>query len=1472
MPRINRIRIINFSYNNDSRHILDETFNFHGGENALLNLANGGGKSVLVQLFMQPVVPGVTIQGRRIASFFRKKKLPAYIMIEWKLDGAGGYLLTGIGIVSAEAPGAEDEKSRIRYFTFTAKYTGANTFDIAHIPFVNRKGGVLEVLPFREAREMISEKARKDPLAFGYFPEDDGDRYGKHLAEFGIAQDEWRNVIAKINDSEGGLEEIFQKCRNSSQLLNDWIIKTVEKAMFRNRSEARRLEEMLESLVREVVENERFIIEKQLLDSFLGTFREQVEALAGLVQGLEGQKKLAGQLAALHGYLAAEKRALEGKYEENGLEMEACRAEEQRVELEERSNDYWLRHSEYEEARKKLETAGNSRRETEDALQEARLREKIMQAARLAGEISRIRSELSGLAERLSAARKQYDSDGRVRSLEYSLKIKLEEKLASLAAVLARLNGEKREKERLAGQAGEELRNIEGKRNKLEQEKGRLEERKSSFERYAGEVQRKLGLSLRRNLLGELDAAEIEKTGAALENTRAELTEKIRRLEGERTAAASCLQGIDSEVKALLCEQADGKAALSGLERDISEYEQREQEIMGILNKYGYDPALRFDRERLSALFGQHVKNLEDRLEEAARVRNDAAESLASLKNGRLHTPEELASLLAGLDIPYETGEAYLRGLPPENRRAMLGGNPVLPYAFIMARADLDRVADALGNMTMRRVAPLIAYEDLAKKVPNDGRVTRTGEGIALACLYEGRVFESEGLAGLVAELEQKRDAASAQHDHLTEEHRAVLSDRTVCSRFNFAADYRYNLEKRKNECEKQLQDVEDKLSALEEEKRKLEEKAGKLEQRLKELQAQLQRAGEAVELFAGFIEKEKDYQNCRGRLSAVRKEIEDLAAQQKQLAESRENLRQEIGAIERQVWQKEKEQQDAPTRYILYKDAAPAAETVEGSVEELEERLRALKEKFSGDLKQLEKRKKDLEQDCARMQRELAKLGLKEEEYAGLVYDEQAGEKIAGEIVSLEVSLEERRQEEMAAVANEAAAKEALKNALQEIKRIGVEAPLPPEEIRGDFGERRRRARRRGRELEEANKKISEQIRGYERIREEIGRLIDPGATEPEKDFVPERDAAAQAAGLARDFDKTRSKNKEAADRLRNSYAGLRIDYKDKNLNIDNIFKGLDPLWDKAVLEYESFYFLYERMSQHCEKLAELIRLYESQLANLERNKKDLVQQSFLHGLRFYEEIQWISDNSRIRLQGRSRQVQMLKIELQLDNQDAARQRMREYIEECILKVREMTRQEKREDAAGKTAARLMSSRELLNVFLGNPHIPVSVFKIDLNMQNSRLKRWEDAVRENSGGEKFVVFFSVLSALMTYTRARAMEAAGGDAGTDTRVLVMDNPFGPISSEHLLNPLFEIARKHRTQLICLSDLKQNSIMNCFNLIYMLKVRSSVIGSNEYLKFEEIIRDFNAVQDDEKLEKAVFRASDVKQISLFEEVM
>ena len=64
MPQIRRIRIVNISYNNGKRLIPDELFdltdeNGSAGLNTLISLINGGGKSVLVQLMMQPYLSAI---------------------------------------------------------------------------------------------------------------------------------------------------------------------------------------------------------------------------------------------------------------------------------------------------------------------------------------------------------------------------------------------------------------------------------------------------------------------------------------------------------------------------------------------------------------------------------------------------------------------------------------------------------------------------------------------------------------------------------------------------------------------------------------------------------------------------------------------------------------------------------------------------------------------------------------------------------------------------------------------------------------------------------------------------------------------------------------------------------------------------------------------------------------------------------------------------------------------------------------------------------------------------------------------------------------------------------------------------------------------------------------------------------------------------------------------------------------------
>ncbi|MFA5479176.1 MAG: chromosome partitioning protein ParA, partial [Candidatus Muiribacteriota bacterium] len=212
MPKINRIRIVNFSYNNDNRQIIDETFNFFEGENALLNLANGGGKSVLVQLMLQPVAPKSKIQGRNFSDFFKNKKQPTFILTEWKLDYSEDYLLTGFICQNFETNQLDGEKNqRLRFLTFTSKYNQSNSWDIQNLKLIEKQGKILNIPNFREILKTLEEKERKSAIDFRVFNDDNMEEYRKHIAEFGISSDEWKNIIKAINDSEGGLEEIFLK-------------------------------------------------------------------------------------------------------------------------------------------------------------------------------------------------------------------------------------------------------------------------------------------------------------------------------------------------------------------------------------------------------------------------------------------------------------------------------------------------------------------------------------------------------------------------------------------------------------------------------------------------------------------------------------------------------------------------------------------------------------------------------------------------------------------------------------------------------------------------------------------------------------------------------------------------------------------------------------------------------------------------------------------------------------------------------------------------------------------------------------------------------------------------------------------------------------------------------------------------------------------------------------------------------------
>jgi hypothetical protein len=74
--------------------------------------------------------------------------------------------------------------------------------------------------------------------------------------------------------------------------------------------------------------------------------------------------------------------------------------------------------------------------------------------------------------------------------------------------------------------------------------------------------------------------------------------------------------------------------------------------------------------------------------------------------------------------------------------------------------------------------------------------------------------------------------------------------------------------------------------------------------------------------------------------------------------------------------------------------------------------------------------------------------------------------------------------------------------------------------------------------------------------------------------------------------------------------------------------------------------------------------------------------------------------------------------------------------------------------------------------------------------------------------------------------------------GNEGKVMIMDNPFGKLSSPHLLDPLMEVARKNNTQLICLTALSGSQIYEHFDNIYVLHLITAGMNQNRQYLIEK----------------------------------
>ncbi|MFN7252461.1 MAG: hypothetical protein ACK4M9_17030 [Anaerobacillus sp.] len=220
MPAISKIRLINVQYEEGNKRYNDELFLFDGHNGAIL-LENGGGKTVLIQTAIQSILPHVDFADRKIKSTLVLENSPAHIAIEWIInDSPRRYVVTAVSLFMT--------KHGLDSFRYVYEYGGNDPNGIEGIPFTCEGKEGKRTAERGEIQDYFSSMRERSFLArsFNTIKE-----YKAFLEEqYHIISSEWESIV-KINSSEGGVEAFFDECKSTNQLFDRLLIPTVESSI-----------------------------------------------------------------------------------------------------------------------------------------------------------------------------------------------------------------------------------------------------------------------------------------------------------------------------------------------------------------------------------------------------------------------------------------------------------------------------------------------------------------------------------------------------------------------------------------------------------------------------------------------------------------------------------------------------------------------------------------------------------------------------------------------------------------------------------------------------------------------------------------------------------------------------------------------------------------------------------------------------------------------------------------------------------------------------------------------------------------------------------------------------------------------------------------------------------------------------------------------------------------------------------------
>ncbi len=1412
MPAIRKIRIVNFRFNDGAKLIPDEIFCTENADgkpiDTLLNLDNGGGKSVIVQLLLQPVCPKAKVQNRNISDYFQKGTDHAFVLIEWALDGSTNSLLTGIALAASTTADDENESKTVRYYTFMHDYTRAgDKLDLINLPLTERTGSHIRPMSFDELRKYLQNRKVE------YYPSDSLRRYQNRLEEYGILHTEWENILVRINAVEGGITKFFEEYRTADRLLDKFIIPGV---MPNDAASAEALEEMFVHYADSYAGQE----ENLRLQSQIKAFTEKLQGILPFMKNMwdaEDQRIQAIRLLADHLFTLDHHIKLESEKQAQ-IEQTIANLKEKlhHIKVEKASESFYLAQESYDKAFEELEKCRLQKDDAEKQRDKFAHTVKVLNAAKEYAELLEMQNDEKALTAQIREL-EQGTQDSRILSLKYSLSLLAAKLIQQTESDLHQEVSARKEQSDALCKVEEKIELLTTQRNEnntsLNQTIGSKKIMLDQINRGLSE----LVLHITVMLDGSYSKEDIESIRSGYDKKIKNANNEIERCQNEAEQLGQELDAQDAERTELTETRANCNVSLQQHETAMKQYRDAYNSVLSVLEHLSIPESQLFTDEPITSL--DHIlAKLREQLRQTEHSAELLAEQVRCIEAGQLHLSKTAVDFLQGSGVSFQTGEHYLNFQSLRIREDILAVNPLVAYAVIVdSEKEQIKLLSQTTDLWLSAVVPVYTRSELADMA--DGNWSENNRFLSA---FDKEYFRD---ASAYKDLIQQRlDDAKAEIEHIKRQIREWESERHILTAFTYTEDYEQRIQEQIISCQSELRTIQDKLSALDKRKADIKKRTEELRELINAKQKILRQTENQQREFERICDTISQYEK-------LSRQIADMESAHKRLAVQIESEQREEGRITEIIQEcddKIKQFNEKLTEYqnltAELKDT-PKAEVLSVDYSAMLAEYRMYQENYSSNLQELHRKLQKAHEGIKKKSKDIERFHIESSEYENMIYSDEAYQRTEEQHSQSQMEYNQASEQYSAAVECHAKAESALEQAKAKLSELHTEL-LPRLEVGSDFERRITECMSALSESEKVKQECTDKLTDLNADRKYTAKYAERFTVEY-ADYTPKLSDDLQDTDKLRDtIENCIEKLKQAESKTKKYHSTDLEPFRNTHTLFTGTIDGILSVIDNHEIVGDKYFTLYERTEGDIKRYHDRIAQLAVLLKDVEDSRKQLVTNCLQRVGRLYENLIILSKKSTIKIGNVKKQ--MIRIDLPaiepMSEQPA--ERINQYITEQVKKYLS------EQDTSAKTHHEHLAIRRLLNCYIDKEIIPITVFKIDKNVQNSCYRSWQDALKANSGGEQFVVLFSLIVSVMNYTRSLT-----SSLNTTSGVLILDNPFGPISSPHLLEPMFRIAQHFHIQLICLTHLGTAAVTSFFNMVYQLRFKNLPLSNMEILEAE-----------------------------------